>query len=203
MSKIAWEIYDAASTEFFNMYESLPFEQVHEGLLGFLPEFGAMCLDVGAGSGRDAAALADRGYNVVAVEPSNGLRRLAQERHGNARIKWLTDSLPNLATLKSSAYRFDFVLLSAVWMHVHPEERLPSLQNLRGLLTAHGRIALTLRLGAPNAERVIYPLTTEEVLNDAAAAGLTLLHVSKEETDSLGRGDVRWQKIVLARSVET
>jgi SAM-dependent methyltransferase len=203
MSKIAWETYDAASTEFFNMYESLPFEQVHEDFLGFLPKPGSMCLDVGAGSGRDAAALADRGYDVIAVEPSNGLRGLAQEHHGNARITWLSDSLPNLVTLKSSAYHFDFILLSAVWMHVHPEQRLLSLHNLKDLLTAQGRIALTLRLGAPNVERVIYPVTTREVLDHAVAVGLTLLYVSEEETDSLGRGDVRWQKIVLAKSVTT
>lgn len=200
MSKNAWETYDAGSTEFFNQYESLPFEEVHEGFLSFLPEPGALCLDVGAGSGRDAAALADRGYEVVAVEPSSGLRRLAQEHHKSTRITWLADSLPDLVTLKSSGYRFDFVLLSAVWMHVHPEQRLLSLHNLKELLTAQGRIALTLRLGAPNVERVIYPLATDEVLDHAAKVGLMPLYVSEEETDSLGRGDVRWQKIVLARS---
>jgi SAM-dependent methyltransferase len=200
MSKNAWETYDATNTEFFNMYESLSFEEVHEGFLCFLPEPGAMCLDVGAGSGRDAAALADRGYEVIAVEPSNGLRRLAQEHHGNPRITWLPDSLPNLVTLKSSAYRFDFVLLSAVWMHVHPEQRLLSLHNIKDLLRAKGRIALTLRLGAPNVERLIYPISTSEVLGHALEVGLTPVYVSQEETDSLGRGDVKWQKIVLGRS---
>jgi 2-polyprenyl-3-methyl-5-hydroxy-6-metoxy-1,4-benzoquinol methylase len=203
MSKNAWETYDAASTEFFNMYESLPFETVHAGLLPFLPKPGATCLDVGAGSGRDAAALADRGHEVIAVEPSDGLRRLAQEHHGNAHITWLSDSLPNLATVKSRAYRFDFVLVSAVWMHVHPEQRLLSLHNLKDLLTAQGRVALTLRLGAPNVERVMYPLTTSEVLDHALEVGLTPLYLSQEETDSLGRGDVRWQKIVLGRSEAT
>jgi ubiquinone/menaquinone biosynthesis C-methylase UbiE len=43
-------------------------------------------LDVGAGSGRDAAWLVSRGFEVWAVEPSEVMRREAQKRHAEASI---------------------------------------------------------------------------------------------------------------------
>lgn len=198
MSKKAWDHYDTASAEFFEIYESLTFEAIHRDLLDFLPPPGAVCLDVGAGSGRDAAALAERGYEVVAIEPSESLRRLAQKHHRNTSIEWIADSLPNLATIKNSGRHFDFVLLSAVWMHVPPEHRLASLKNLTDLLNPRGRIALTLRIGTPNLERMIHSVSVGEVLHQAEQVGLAPVYVSEDERDSLGRIDVKWKKIVLA-----
>lgn len=196
--KNAWNTYDVACNEYFKTYESFTFESVHSDFLKFLPAPGAMCLDVGAGSGRDAAALAQRGYEVIAVEPSNGLRKLAQTHHPHPHIKWVADTLPYLTTLKDNHYLFDFVLVSAVWMHVQPELRLTSLQNLKDLLTQDGCIALTLRLGDPSVERVIFPLSVNEIFDQAKQVGLKVLYESPEETDSLGRQDVKWKKVVLA-----
>ena len=44
----------------------------------------SLALDIGAGSGRDAAWLASKGYEVVAVERSSGMRDEAQRRHEGA-----------------------------------------------------------------------------------------------------------------------
>ena len=54
-------------------------------------------LDVGAGTGRDAAWLARLGHEVVAVEPSAAMRAEAERRHPAARIRWIDDRLPGLA----------------------------------------------------------------------------------------------------------
>jgi len=61
--------YDQNAEQFVSQYESLTFEHVHPALLDLLPPPGATILDVGAGSGRDAAWFAARGYDVVAAEP--------------------------------------------------------------------------------------------------------------------------------------
>ncbi|RUT67608.1 SAM-dependent methyltransferase, partial [Flavobacterium cupreum] len=61
--------YEQNAQELVDRYESLSFEHVHADLLDLLPAPGATILDVGAGSGRDAAWFAARGYDVVAVEP--------------------------------------------------------------------------------------------------------------------------------------
>ncbi|BBE11144.1 hypothetical protein HH1059_20120 [Halorhodospira halochloris] len=51
-------------------------------------------LDIGAGSGRDAAWLAEQGHDVVAVEPAAELRQEAQRRHPDEWISWLGNMVP-------------------------------------------------------------------------------------------------------------
>jgi DNA repair protein RadA/Sms len=80
------------------MYESLAFEEAHGPILDLLPATPGRVLDVGAGSGRDAAWFAYRGHAVVAVEPSDNMRRQARERHADPRIRWIDDALPGLTT---------------------------------------------------------------------------------------------------------
>ncbi|UVW30732.1 hypothetical protein [Massilia sp. H6] len=103
-------------------------------------------------------------------------------------------------SFNESSGRFDFVLASAVWMHLRPDRPLASLARLKDLPKEQGRIALTLRIGAPNVGRVIYPISANEILGHARVVGLTPLYVSPEETNSLGRGEVKWRNVVLTKS---
>jgi hypothetical protein len=66
--------YNQHAQRYFNQYQSLTFDQVHGDGLFQLDGKTGLALDVGAGSGRDAAALADRGWGLVAVEPAAGWR---------------------------------------------------------------------------------------------------------------------------------
>ena len=52
--------YSDRAEEFTATYESLTFEQVHQQVLDLIPNKGSAVLDVGAGSGRDAAWFAQR-----------------------------------------------------------------------------------------------------------------------------------------------
>lgn len=65
--------YEQNASSLANQYESLSFQDVHGSLLDLLPAPGSTVLDIGAGSGRDAAWFAANGYEVVAVEPSDGM----------------------------------------------------------------------------------------------------------------------------------
>ena len=69
---IAW--YDDNVESVVERHESLAPEKVNAWLAGVLPDQPALVLDVGAGSGRDAAWLASRGHEVIAVEPSKQMR---------------------------------------------------------------------------------------------------------------------------------
>jgi SAM-dependent methyltransferase len=73
-------------------YESVAAETVHGWLVDLLPIAPALVLDVGAGTGRDAAWLASRGLEVVAVEPSSAMRAEAQRLHASPSIRWIRDS---------------------------------------------------------------------------------------------------------------
>jgi protein-L-isoaspartate O-methyltransferase len=54
--------------------ESVSFADVHEQVLHLIPTVPGRVLDIGSGTGRDAAAFAAMGHHVIAVEPTGELR---------------------------------------------------------------------------------------------------------------------------------
>ncbi|WP_204324597.1 class I SAM-dependent methyltransferase, partial [Stenotrophomonas maltophilia] len=66
-------------------------------ILHLVPAAPVRAIDIGAGTGRDAAALAARGHRVLAVEPTAELLAEARRLHPSALIEWLDDGLPELA----------------------------------------------------------------------------------------------------------
>ena len=119
---IAW--YDAHAEDVATQYEDVSSEAVHGCLTDLLPASSAALLDIGAGSGRDAAWLVDKGYEVFPAEPSSKIRALAAQKHPDSRIQWSHDALPALPELTRSGLSFDLILASAVWMHVPQGKRL-------------------------------------------------------------------------------
>ena len=76
--------YEKHAREVAATYEAVDAEDMLYWLQDFLPAKGGRILDVGAGSGRDAAWLADQGFQVVAVEPSPAMRSIALVRAWDA-----------------------------------------------------------------------------------------------------------------------
>jgi SAM-dependent methyltransferase len=105
-------------------YETVPADRAHARLGGLLPATPALVFDIGAGTGRDAAWLAGQGHQVVAIEPAGAMRRRGQELHPDDRIRWLDDRLPALTTTIRLGLAADLILLSAVWHHLGPSDRL-------------------------------------------------------------------------------
>ena len=91
--------YSEVAERFSELSESIRFGEIHECLLDLLPPPGARVLDVGAGTGRDAAALAGLGHDVVAVEPTAAFLAKARALHPSPDIDWRKGSLPDLAAL--------------------------------------------------------------------------------------------------------
>ena len=179
-------------------YESVVFERIHSDLLDLLPAPPARALDIGAGSGRDAAALAKRGYPVVAPEPTAELRRLGSERHAGLAIEWIDDALPELARLGARSERFDIALLTAVWMHLDAAERAHAMPQLAALLAPGAVVRLSLRYGPVPPGRRMFAVPAEEVIAAAAASGLALLRRGNR-ADVQGRADVRWIYLTLKK----
>ncbi|MFD5633666.1 class I SAM-dependent methyltransferase [Streptomyces sp. NPDC127077] len=177
-------------------YESVSFKDVHKAVLDLLPPIPAKALDVGAGTGRDAAALAERGYEVVAVEPVNELRQVAQHLHPGEGIRWATDALPALSRLEGT---FDLVLLSAVWMHLPPSQREQAMERLTVLLAPSGLLVVSLRRGDPPTDRMMFDVPAQEVVRAGEQTGLQTVRVVEEGTDQLGRATVWWQTVALRK----
>lgn len=193
-TSIEW--YERHATDLIPRYESLSVEQVHDWLIEKLPPAPATVLDVGAGSGRDAAWMADRGYEVVAIEPARAMREEAKRLHPNPKIRWMSDRLPSLDYLSGSALTFDVILLSAVWMHVPPAERPRAFRKLLALLKPGGLLAISLRQGPAESERAIYPAPLSEIEQLTRNHGV-LVELVHTGDDHLGRQPVHWIQVVI------
>lgn len=190
--------YSEAAESLVEQYESLTFAEVHREVLHLFPSQPSVVLDIGAGSGRDAAALAAQGHRVVAVEPTTRLRALGQRIHGDQEIEWIDDSLPHLTSLTKRGRRFDLILLTAVWMHLDEQQRSLAMANLVGLLSARGRVVLSLRHGPIPAGRRMFSLSAQETIALAQQHGLEAVHLAERE-DPHGRQGVSWTYLGLQR----
>jgi 2-polyprenyl-3-methyl-5-hydroxy-6-metoxy-1,4-benzoquinol methylase len=191
--------YSAQAESLADQYESVAFATVHGDVLYLMPARPSLVLDVGAGSGRDAAALAARGHTVVAVEPAMELRREGQRRHAGAAITWIDDSLPQLAAVRERGERFDLVLMSAVWMHLDEPERSAAMASLQALLAPAGIAILSLRHGPVPAGRRMFAVTADETVALAALHGLACRHRGTRR-DPHDRDGVTWSVLALARA---
>ncbi|MFF2963182.1 class I SAM-dependent methyltransferase [Streptomyces sp. NPDC057963] len=176
-------------------YEEVTFGEVHRDVLQLVPAEPGRILDVGAGTGRDAAALAALGHSVVAVEPTAELRAHGQRIHADSGIDWVDDVLPNL-TLSRHAGRFDAVFATAVWMHLDAEERGRAMARIATLLVPGGRFFVNLRHGPVPAGRHMFDVSLAETSELGAAHGLPTVHRS-ERPDLHGRDRVRWSSLVF------
>lgn len=185
------DYYNALAEELAARYESVNFETVHDKVLEHLPKHRAQVLDIGAGSGRDAAALAARGHDVVAVEPADRLRERAQQLHTSRSIHWVADSLPALQKVYELGDHYDLILLSAVWMHLRPEVRDRAMRKLAGLLNPGGKIVITTRSVGFSGRRTLYRVDPDELTARAKDHGLEVV-MTHASDDVLGREDVSW-----------
>lgn len=199
MSEIAGTAgYGLRATELAAQYESITFEAVHRDVLHLMPNQPVRVLDIGAGSGRDAAALALRGHLVVAVEPTPELRREGQRLHALPNLEWVDDHLPALHVMRGRQQRFELILLTAVWMHLDAAERRTAMFAVAELLTEGGLVIMSLRHGPIPPGRRMFDVSAEETISLGAQAGLHRHHTSERE-DMLGRAEVSWSIIGLKR----
>jgi protein-L-isoaspartate O-methyltransferase len=180
-------------------YESLSFAEVHRHVLHLLPQPPAQVLDIGAGTGRDAAGLADLGHLVTAVEPTTALREHAQHLHPSPQIEWFDDSLPDLHSLSARGATFDVVMLTAVWMHLDAAERMRAMPLVANLLRAGGLLVLTQRHGPVPAGRRMFEVTSAETIALAEAQGLTCIQRLEGGDSHFNRPGVTWDRLAFRR----
>ena len=188
--------YDVGAPALVPEYESLSFEDVHAPVFDLLPDSAGCILDVGAGTGRDAAWFAANGHNVVAVEPSAQFRAAGKERHRSPDIRWMDDTLPALEKVVRSKLTFDLIWVSAVWMHVPHSVRARAFRKLVSVMSPGASMMFSLRQGPLPLDRPMEPTTAAEVEELARRHGLQTIR--RERTpDAAGRTEVSWEVIWL------
>ena len=192
--------YESVVDAFSQACQLLDFDDINSDFLAFLPACSGRVLDVGAGVGQNSAALARKGFEVVAVEPLQPFLDIAKRSYQSLEINWIDDSLPKLCKIEESWGLYDFILLDGVWHHLDIHERREAIERLSGLLGKGGVCAISLRNGPAGAGTHIFPTSSKELVNMAANVGLhAIFTVENQPSKMKGKEQVFWSRVALKK----
>lgn len=143
-------------------YESVAFLEKYRPVVHLLPTRACSVLDIGAGTGGDAACLASLGHTVIALEPVAAFREAGMKAHAAANIEWVNDSLPSLSAIGARQTGYDLIVVAAVWMHLAAEERMEAMGNISTLLKPGAILVISLRHGPAPEGRRIFDVSANE-----------------------------------------
>lgn len=161
--------YAEAASELVGRFEAVSPADLYSAVVHLLPQSGSTVMDIGAGTGRDAAWLAARGCSVVAVEPVARFREAGRSLHESPHIEWLDDALPSLTQVLQRGQTYEFVLLSAVWQHLDDRQRQLAMPILRSMTDPGGCLLMSLRHGPGAPTRPCFPVSAEATIELAQA----------------------------------
>lgn len=143
MNKPAIDYFNDRAEELSRQYNALDRAKVHADLLALLPEGRALkVLDIGAGSGADAAMFADLGHTVIAAEPADALCKIGKDTFKNKSIKWNSEVLPEMGPQSDALAPFDVVTSVGVLQYIEEEKRASSLSKMFSLAAKGGYVEI-------------------------------------------------------------
>jgi len=184
-----------------NDWRKISFPGHHQPILHLIPTAPSRILDVGAGMGRDAAALEALGHSVVAVEPVDEFRAAAIDFYPASSVVWLDDSLPELRLVRKMANMFNVVMLTAVWMHLDEAERRRGMDTICDLLDDGGIVIMSLRHGPIPTGRRMFDVPAAGTIRLAEAHRLRLLlNVCSDSVQQANRNmGVTWTRLAFQK----
>ena len=192
------EGYGETADALVQSYESVSFAEVNGDAAHLIPAAPSRVIDIGAGTGRDAAALAAMGHTVIAVEPTPELRAHGMRLHGTSAITWIDDALPDLDVVHALGQQYDVVLLTAVWMHLDLEQRQRAMPRVASLLAPGGVMPMRLRHGPVPKGRRMFDVSIDETAALAEACGLSTMHRGGRPS-LFNAPAVHWSVVVFRR----
>lgn len=195
--------YDSHATEVTNSYEDVDFSRIVDQFATTLVS-GSRVLDLGCGSGRDAARLSSRGFDVVAADGSEAMLARTTTLHPELADNTVHVALPSALPFATDA--FDGVMSWAVIMHV-AETALPDVfSELARIVATNGVLGYSVNTarnglnaaGDDSHGRHFTCLPAEAWENLHDAVGFRTIHA--EETDDIvGRHGIRWATFFARR----
>jgi SAM-dependent methyltransferase len=188
--------YETHSAELASRYESVDMRDAHERLAATLPA-GARLLELGCGTGRDAAALLALGYDIRAIDGSAAMLAEAVRLHPPLAGRLVRHQMPR--PLPFADATFDAVLAFASLMHLPEPSIAPVLREAARVLVSRGRLVFSVCTTRPGVGpdgvdadgRRFTLLAVDRWRELAIAAGFDPADGSRE-SDRQGRDGVVW-----------
>lgn len=210
MNKPAIDYFNDRAGELAAQYNALDREKVHADLLEKLPAGEALrVLDIGAGSGADAAMFAKRGHHVVAAEPAEALRAESEKAFKDKRIEWIDEALPEFGKVVAAAAPYDVVTSVGVLQYLDQEDRLTSLKKMFSLVAKGGFVEV--QYPTPASREHQFTIKHNEIVDalkafnqEAGASARFAMVMDKSVPDFTGRkaldgSDLFFRTVILQR----
>lgn len=212
MDSVTVDCYNTQAATYAARYEAADMSTLHRLLLRHLPDR-CRILELGCGSGRDAAFLLAHGYDVIATDASPSMLTLAAQLHPElaSRLHLLPfpiahrppATLPTVHCPLSTG--FPALLSVAMLMHIPDQELFECATQMRDLLTDDGMLVLQLSLGRgglsqgrDEAGRLYNERPPEEVQLLFERLGFRL--IAREESPDFMSRDIQWYTLVMQRA---
>lgn len=203
MSERTIGYYEANASTTARGYEGVDFGQVLDRVLQYAPRRGKL-LDIGCGSGRDAAFFLRQGYDVTATDGSNAMLREADSYHPELHERLVHHRLPN--RLPFDPESFDVVTSMAVIMHLREEDLPCVFADIARVARPDAIVAYTVNTaragldenGNDEKGRRFTCLNGNQWEGLHTEAGLETLHFW-ESDDLTGRPGIQWVSFVCKK----
>jgi SAM-dependent methyltransferase len=198
--------YDTHAREQSSRYESANLSPLYTFLLQHLTPRGASVLELGCGSGRDAAFLLANGYDLTGIDASAGMVAEATRIHPELAGRVSCAAVPVSDDSPLLLRTFDAVLSIAMFMHI-PDPDLPTVVlQVRGLVRPGGALILDVSVGHAGLKagrdargRLFLERTPEEYRRIFEHNGFNFA-AQRSTVDSLSRPYLRWVSLVFHRT---
>ncbi|NLF95658.1 MAG: methyltransferase domain-containing protein [Candidatus Riflebacteria bacterium] len=193
------DYYEKNAVELCERYESVSLDSFHQALKNSF-EPGSCLLEIGCGSGRDAARAVSSGFDVAAIDASRQLLTEAQKLHPELEGRLFQMSLP--CQLPFADKTFEGFYSVACLMHLPSNDLYSALSEIHRVVRHGGLVSLPVcrpdvnSSGLDEHGRVFNLMPVEEWTRVFAASGFDA-KVGSVEADSLGREGVSWVTISL------
>lgn len=146
MDLLTLRAYEKSASELASRYETADMADLHEILIRHLPSASSI-LEVGCGSGREAAFLLKRGFEVTAADASPLMLKEAANRHPELAPRLQVSTVPFDSGCSLLRLKFSAVLAIALAMHLTDDELKETINQFRGILNPGGIVILSASTG--------------------------------------------------------
>ncbi len=189
------EYYNRNAARFLEDTAGVEFAEIQNVFLNLLPE-GALILDFGCGSGRDALEFLKRGYQVEATDGSEEMCRAAAELTGLAVRQMLFQEL-------DEKEKYDGIWACSSILHLSKPELEDVLERMTAALKKNGIIYTSFKYGVFEGERNGRYFTdfTEKTFTEFIKDMIRLRIEKMWITDDVRprRGEEKWLNMILRK----